>query len=234
MAFPNPTEAPTAFIEYLEAANLDFCVTLFKHLQNKPPVASNARLDETSARDWIEGMFLLYGRLGLLVDTQPEHQSVLCTLKDLCSQATAEVEARLKTQKEADTAAQKERDDAERARLEKKRLLADQAEWDQSEARRKVEEGKKAMEDATRDLAAKKKAFEDAQKAIAANLGNLKEAIASSAGGGSEDDNDDEDEGTESPPEQQAGEKLTKRQLDQQARRKMQQVVHANVCLLLY
>jgi hypothetical protein len=223
MAFPNPTEAPTTFIEYLEAANLDFCVTLFKHLQNKPPVASNARLDETSARDWIEGMFLLYvrcfffirslmlstephsqGRLGLLVDTQPEHQSVLCTLKDLCSQATAEVEARLKTQKEADTAAQKERDDAERARLEKKRLLAGKAERDQSEVHRKVEEGKKAMEDATRDLAAKKKAFEDAQKAITANLGDLKEAIASSAGGGSEDDNDDEDEGTESPREQQA------------------------------
>lgn len=58
MAFPNPTEDPTAFHDHLKVVNLNFAIHAFDHYLAQPADSSN-RLDEITTNEWCEQMDVL-------------------------------------------------------------------------------------------------------------------------------------------------------------------------------
>ncbi|KAI0245103.1 hypothetical protein BJV78DRAFT_1159118 [Lactifluus subvellereus] len=59
MSFPDPIQQSDAFIAYLRAENIDFCVRLFERYQARPPDLSDGRLDEANLVKWCEDICTL-------------------------------------------------------------------------------------------------------------------------------------------------------------------------------
>lgn len=59
MSFPNPTEAPEDFFEYLKTLDLDIALTTFVHSRNQPVPGPTGRFKEDVAQFWCERMDLL-------------------------------------------------------------------------------------------------------------------------------------------------------------------------------
>ncbi len=56
MSFPNPVQEPDAFMDYLKAENLFFCLSAFQHYRTKPGEVSDDRLDEADVMTWCREM----------------------------------------------------------------------------------------------------------------------------------------------------------------------------------
>lgn len=59
MSFPDPIQQSDAFIAYLRAENIDFCMRLFEQYQARPPDLSDGRLDEANLVKWCEDICTL-------------------------------------------------------------------------------------------------------------------------------------------------------------------------------
>jgi hypothetical protein len=57
MSFPDPTQQLDAFIAYLRAESLDFCVHIVEMSQNIPGDLSDERLDEANLSNWCDRMY---------------------------------------------------------------------------------------------------------------------------------------------------------------------------------
>ena len=116
MAFPNPIDIPVEFINHLRASHLNFTVNTF-HYYKAWPKESATWIDEELTREWCDWMDALlvshwfgvlhyiiayiiccWGKLGCVMNMQPEHWSVSSTLGDLCVQLIVEVEKHLQIQ----------------------------------------------------------------------------------------------------------------------------------------
>jgi hypothetical protein len=56
MSYPNPKEAPNAFLDHLKSLDLDSAVVAFLHDQTRPSQQPNGRLDEVKAHEWCNRM----------------------------------------------------------------------------------------------------------------------------------------------------------------------------------
>ncbi|KAI0251377.1 hypothetical protein BJV78DRAFT_1154379 [Lactifluus subvellereus] len=90
MSFPDPIQQSDAFIAYLRAENIDFCVRLFERYQARPPDLSDGRLDEANLVKWCEDICTLLGKVFFMSRAQSECQGLYSTLCEICSQAVAE------------------------------------------------------------------------------------------------------------------------------------------------
>ena len=169
----------------------------------------------------------------------PNHHDVLTALVKLCTNAIMECEAQLAQQKASDMAEAKWLEEEQKARENEARMLAEQQEKERREKMEKLEKDTLAIEAAERDLAAKKEALRNAQK-------------------GPENDEEDgeEEEGSESGAEEQpvslsvnivsnfytySNQQLcqdtrktkTKRELEEEGRKKAPQTTHVMVSVPL-
>ncbi|KAI0245161.1 hypothetical protein BJV78DRAFT_1159009 [Lactifluus subvellereus] len=111
MSFPDPIQQSDAFIAYLRAENIDFCVRLFERYQARPPDLSNGRLDEANLVKWCEDICTLLGKVFFMSRAQSERQGLYSTLCEICSQDVAEVERQLEAQQTADAATERQREE---------------------------------------------------------------------------------------------------------------------------
>jgi hypothetical protein len=56
MAFPNPGEAPQAFLDHLKPLNLHSVVTAFEHYETRPIQAPGTRYDDNATQQWCDRM----------------------------------------------------------------------------------------------------------------------------------------------------------------------------------
>jgi len=68
MSFPDPTQAPSSFGDYLKSVGLHFAQTVFGHYQNRP-TESNGRFQEVTTLEWCERMDALL--------VSPRHRLIL-------------------------------------------------------------------------------------------------------------------------------------------------------------
>ena len=76
MSFPNPIQQSDAFIAYLRAENLDFCVRLFERYQTRPDNLSDGRLDEANLSKWCEEMYGLLVCIFHYLLPQADHSAI--------------------------------------------------------------------------------------------------------------------------------------------------------------
>lgn len=200
MSYPNPKEAPNAFLDHLKSLNLDSAVVAFLHDQTWPSQQPNGRLDEIKAHEWCDRMdsllvcffFHLHpldanyfqGKLNRAIPSYPDHKDICVMLGRLCTDTIVDIEAQVAKQREADEA----------------------------EAKRLADEAKK--------LADEKKAKEAARLATEQKIKEMQEELAkmSSAedqpgmGGGDDEEDNDEDEEDEVMDSGSAGEEEQVRQ----------------------
>ena len=176
--------------------------------------------------------------------SQPNHHEVLTTLIDLCTNAITECEAQLEQQKALDMAEAKWLEEEQKARENEARILAEQQEKERRENMEQMEKERLEIEAAEHDLTARK------AKAV---LWNVQK--------GPDDDEQDkedkgEEEGSESSVEehpvslahnistisytyskqqlyQDTPKAKTKRELNEEARKKAAQTTDSNVSVPL-
>lgn len=176
--------------------------------------------------------------------SQPDHHEVLTTLVDLCTNAITECEAQLEQQKALDMAEAKRLEEEQKASENEARILAEQQEKERRENMEQMEKERLEIEAAERDLAARK----------------AKVALRNVQKGPDDDEQDEEEEGEEEGSEsgveehpvslahnistisytyskqqlyQDTPKAKTKRELDEEARKKADQTTHSNVSVPL-
>ncbi|KIM73060.1 hypothetical protein PILCRDRAFT_15544 [Piloderma croceum F 1598] len=203
MSYPKPSEAPEEFFHYLKSLNVDIAVTAFVHNRNQPVPGPNGQFRHDAAQNWCEQMDLLVGKLGRVLAVNTDHQDVFGSLYELCMKTIAQSRLSwpIKWRQNRSDEADKKKMEEDRKRLDK---LA-------------IEEEVETIKAAEREIELKKQALCDAQKA--AHVFVI--------------DNDDEDDDVASVStvgEQGVLKKMTKRQVEEEARKKMEQTVHATRC----
>ena len=96
--------------------------------------------------------------------SQPDHHDVLTALLNLCNNAITECEAELEQQRASDMAEAKRLEEEQKVRENEARMLAEQQEKERREKMEKMEKDRLEIEAAERDLTAKKEALRNSQK----------------------------------------------------------------------
>ena len=141
MSYPNPKEAPNAFLGHLKSLDLDSAVAAFLHDQTRPSQQPNGRLDEVKAHEWCNQMDsllvrlffhlhlldanYLQGKLNHAIPSHPAHKDLCVMLGRLCTDTIVDVEAQVVKQWEADEAEAKRLADEKQAK-EAVRLATEQ------------------------------------------------------------------------------------------------------------
>src|ERR1700691_1410962 len=168
---------------------------------------------------------------------QPDHHDVLTALLNLCNNAVMECEAELEQQRVSDMAEAKRLEEERKVRENEARMLAEQQEKERREKTEKMEKDRLEIEAVERDLAARKEALRNSQK-------------------GSDKEDGEEEEGSESGAEEQpvsvsvnmvailytysdqqfcqdTSKTKTKRELEEEGRKKAPQTTHGVVSVPL-
>ncbi|KIM78016.1 hypothetical protein PILCRDRAFT_11473 [Piloderma croceum F 1598] len=224
MSFPDPTQAPSSFGDYLKSVGLHFAQTIFGHYQNRP-TESNGRFQEVATLEWCERMDALLGHLNCITKANPDNKDAVDSLRKVCADAVAAIEAKLEAQKisnaaeamrleveEATQKAEEERQQREEQRRREDEKLAEvRARLEQT---RKMEEEEKEILRIQCELEAKKQAYSDAQKATGIDI-----------------DDAGNDDGSDSAPENQQGsQRQNKTCQKEEACKWMPQTIHENLC----
>ena len=96
--------------------------------------------------------------------SQPDHHDVLTALLNLCNNAVTECEAELEQQRASDMAEAKRLEEERKVRENEARMLAEQQEKERREKTEKMEKDRLEIEAVERDLAARKEALWNSQK----------------------------------------------------------------------
>jgi hypothetical protein len=170
--------------------------------------------------------------------TQPKHEELFVALNVLCANAIANCEMELEDQRMSDRAEMWRLEEEERRREEAARLAAEKEKKEKLERSKKMEIDRQEIEAAERELEAKKEALRIAQK------------------GPDDDDEEEDEEGGESNADervvsqsfnilatsytyfneclcQETNKKKTKRELEEEARKKAPQTTHSSVSVPL-
>ncbi|KIM79997.1 hypothetical protein PILCRDRAFT_9886, partial [Piloderma croceum F 1598] len=218
MSFPNPYEAPEDFFQFLKTLNVDIALTMFLHSRSQPLPGPNSQFKEDVAQMWCEWMDLLLGKLSRAQGSH-DHRDAISALHELCTKAIGNVEIQLASQKALDEAeARKMEEDCKRID-EMARLEAEREEKEKADALRLMKEEEASIKVAECELERKKKALRNAQKAAEVFVDN---AV---------DEDEDEDMLSVSiAGEQGVPKAMTKRQAEEETRKKLEQAIHPTLC----
>ncbi|KIM76568.1 hypothetical protein PILCRDRAFT_12625 [Piloderma croceum F 1598] len=220
MSYPNPYEAPEEFFHLLKTLNFEVAVTAFVHSRNKPTPGPNGRFKEEFAQAWCEQMDVLLGKLSRADGLHSDHREVIGCLHELCTKTICSTETQLANQQASDEAKKKKMEEDMKRIDEMVRLENEQEAKEKADALKQMldeQENLKAME---RELEMKKQALHDAQKAADILVDDQDQ----------DQDQDQDDVASVSTVGDQVVPKKTKQQGEEEACKKLEQVVHSTCC----